>query len=348
MIIHKYTGNLYTIKSGVVDLVRKNEKRQIISHENSIKKSNEFSMAELNKGLTLNQMQLLAFAIFSTQQSGKTEFIKAEFEKKFELEYKTSHAQDDSARLLDLKFGLEDLKRDKFTYWNIFQKIEYDTGHFAFKWTDDMIPHILELKEKYVTTDLTITSKFKSGFSWALYDYLKAHYGFWHKLVSKESLMKLFGVENRKTYQNTAQFKRGVLDVAIAEINQFTELNVRYEEERKGRSIVGFDLIWSNGVVQKSATKKQIEELKITVDTVLEDVLRYVDVDIKERRQRAIHIIDEIRGMKRYTEKTISITSEFADELIQNANDYLQELNALLTVKSQRDTSFYYNWLNEK
>ena len=61
-----------------------------------------------------------------------------------------------------------------------------------------MIPHILELKEKYVATDLTITSKFKSGFSWILYDYLKAHYGYWHKPITKDELMKLFCVEEKK------------------------------------------------------------------------------------------------------------------------------------------------------
>ena len=79
-----------------------------------------------------------------------------------------------------------------------------------------MIPHILELREKYVLTDLTVTSNFKSGFSWILYDYLKAHYGYWHKALSKKELLRLFAVETRKTYQkSTAEFKRGVLDVAI-------------------------------------------------------------------------------------------------------------------------------------
>ena len=52
----------------------------------ALKKSNELSMAKLNQGLTLNQMQLLAYAIYSTQQDGKTEFIKADFEKKFGIE----------------------------------------------------------------------------------------------------------------------------------------------------------------------------------------------------------------------------------------------------------------------
>ena len=41
-------------------------------------------------------------------------------------------------------------------------------------------------------------------------------------MLSKDAFMKLFGVEKRKTYQNnTAQFKRGVLDVDIAELNKY-------------------------------------------------------------------------------------------------------------------------------
>src|SRR5690625_4965905 len=168
-------------------LVRRNIKKQIISYENSIKKSNELSMAKLSHGLTLNQMQLLAYAIYSTQQDGKTEFIKADFEQKFNIDqYRTEDAYKDSDKILDLKVSTEDLENDRFKFWNAFSSMEYDNGHFTFEWNPKMIPHILELKEKYVSTDLTITSKFKSGFSWTLYDYLKAHYGYWHKPISKE------------------------------------------------------------------------------------------------------------------------------------------------------------------
>src|SRR3954468_4297780 len=89
-----------------VFVVRKNEKKTLTNYENGIKKSNELSMAKLNQGLTLNQMQLLAYAIYSTQQDGKTEFIKANFEKKFGIEkYQTQHAKKDAHRLLRLEFS---------------------------------------------------------------------------------------------------------------------------------------------------------------------------------------------------------------------------------------------------
>lgn len=328
-------------------MARKNERTQIFSYENSIRKSNELSMAKLSHGLTLQQLQLLAYAIYCTQQDGKTEFIKADFERKFELaRYLTEDAYKDSERILELKVSTKDLENDKFKFWNAFSSMEYDKGHFTFEWNSKMIPHILELKEKYVTTDLTVTSKFKSGFSWTLYDYLRAHYGYWHKPISKDSLMKLFSVEKTKSYQNnTGLFRQKVLDVAIKEINKHTELEVRYNVEKEGRSIVGFDLIWSNGSKQKSATKQQVKELKVTIDTIIQDSLIFVDLNDEKNRQRAITIVQETKGMIPHTSEPICITSEKASEMIEKANLNLMELNNMISREKGRDTSIYYNWL---
>src|SRR5699024_2479555 len=243
---------------------RKNNKNLSMSYENSIQKSNELSMAKLNQGLSLNQMQLLAFAIYSTQQDGKTEFRKYEFQDKFGIEkYQTRHAKEDSQKLLRLQFSIEDLENDYFEYWNVFGSIKYKEGLFNFRWNEEFIPHILELKEKYVTTDLTITSQFKSSFSWILYDYLKARYGYWNKELSKIACLRLFGVEDKKTYRNnTGRFKISVLDTAIDEINKFTELEVWYKEIKEGRSIVGFELHWSTGNREAKATEKQLTLLR--------------------------------------------------------------------------------------
>lgn len=326
--------------------MRKNEKKTLTNYENSIKKSNELSMAKLNQGLTLNQMQLLAYAIYSTQQDGKTEFNKVDFEEKFEIEkYQTRHAKEDAQRLLDLKFSIEDLENNYFEYYNVFQSIKYDNGLFRFKWTDDMVPHILELKEKYITTDLTVTSKFKSGFSWTFYEYLKAHYGYWHKPISKEALMRLFGVENKKTYQNnTGRFKNTVIDVAIKELNKYTEFEVWYVEEKQGRAIVGFDLHWSTGEKVASATKKQIKELKTILNAIHEDMFNYINLRNDENRQAAIELVRNSEAMHVYTEEPICITKERAERLIMDANWMLKELERLLEADTNSKLPLY-NWL---
>jgi len=337
-------------------MARTNSKTQIISYENSIQKSKEFSIAKLNQGLTLNQMQLLAFAIYSTQQNGATEFHKADFEKKFGIEkYQTIHAKQDAQKVSSLQFSIEDLENHYFEYWNVFGSIKYKEGLFTFRWNEEFIPHILELKEKYITTDLTITSHFKSGFSWTLYDYLKAHYGYWHKPISKEALMRLFGVEDKKTYrENTALFKKTVLDVAIAEINKYTELEIYYTVEKEGRAITGFDLIWSNGQKLTSATKKQIKEIENIIDIVFEDMFEYINLDNETDRLRARDLIREIENMRKFTDEPISITSERATELIQKAVWNFRQLNGLLE-KNHKTVSpesvkrvEFYNWLEER
>lgn len=330
-------------------MVRVNEKEQIISYESSIKKSNEFSMAKLSQGLSLNQMQLLAYAIYCTKKNGITEFHKADFEKRFCIEYKTQHAKEDALKLgaTQAQFLDEDLKNDYFEITNIsiFRKMRYNKGLFTFQWDSEIVPHILELKEKYVITDLTITAKFKSNFSWTLYDYLKAHYGYWHKPISKEGLMQLFSVENSKSYQtNTALFKRKVLDVAVAEINQYTELEVRYKEIKKGRAIVGFDLIWSNGKAVASATKRQIQELRSILDIVFDDVYQFMNLKNDENREEAIHIVRELEGMKIFSNEPICITKEKANTLLEYANWGIRQLNHFLEVDGRPSVPFY-NWL---
>lgn len=328
-------------------MARKNEKELVFTYESSIKKSNELSMSKLNQGLTLNQMQLLAYAIYSTQQDGKTEFIKVDFERKFNLKrYLTKDAKEDAQRLLSLQFSIEDLENDYFEYWNVFQSIKYDKGEFRFKWTDDMVPHILQLQSNYVTTDLTMTSQFKSGFSWTLYEYLKALHGYWHKELSKEALMKLFGVAEVKSYQmNTGLFKKRALDVAVAELNQYTELEVWYTETKRGRAITGFILHWSTGEKVAGATEGQMNLLRMIHDSVMKDMMSYLALkEEKNLAEARTHILamHEIN-----IEVGKGLTAKKADIHIQKAKQHFRELE-IISARDKNKKVVFYNWLEER
>lgn len=331
-------------------MARTNEKQQLISYENSIKKSNEFSMAKLNHGLTLNQMQLLAYAIYCTQQDGSTEFIKADFERKFGIKrYKTDDAFIDSEKVSALRYSTQNLAERKFSFTAIFTDLRYDNGNFKIIWNPIFIPHILELKDYYVTTDLTITSQFKSSFSWTLYEYLKASYGAYYSSISKDALLRLFGVEDRKTYiDSTSQFKRGVLDVAISEINKYTELEVWYLEKKKGRAIIGFELHWSTGKTIPVATATQIEELKRLLDEVFslwDQALQIRDEAYKEDIKK---LILETELMKKDNEE--QLTSKEASEYIPRVKVILKLIISMLNNDTEpviKDVPFY-NWLEER
>lgn len=342
---------------GGMGLSRKNNKNYIINYENSIQKSNQFSMAKMSHGLSLNQMQLFAFAIYSTQKDGTTNFQKAEFENKFSLDYKTSHAKEDVKKLYELGFSVEDLESDYFEYQRVFQKMSYDKGTFEFKWAEDVIPHILYLKEKHTTIDLTVTSKFKSAFSWSLYDYLKSHYGYWHKELSKIEMMKLFGVEDKKTYlNNTGRFKTTVLDVALKELNQFTELEVWSIDKKKGRAIIGFDLHWSIASKQESAaTEKQLKEITTIIEVVESDMWNYLEVldDMDIEKLQLMNVIQKV--LKCRLEVTTTLTSTKAKEILLRLKGHLRSLESQLeNARRKKEIGScpkyvpFYNWLDER
>ena len=324
------------------------KKKSLQTREESIRKSNEISMAELNQNLSLNQTQLLAYAIYSTQQDGKTEFQKYEIQKKFGIEqYRTEDAYRDSKKIMNLQVSIKDLERDFFQFTNVFMKMTYDKGRFIFEWHPDMVPHILNIKERYVVTDLEIASHFKSSFSWRLYEYLKAHYGYFRKNLSKEDALRLFNVQEKKSYQQRINaFKHRVLDVAIEEINKYTELEVWYKEQKKGRAISGFEIYWSTGETIQKATQKQMDFIQSIIQSIQNNMFTYINLDNEDGRRRAYDLVKKIESHEAFISSPINITSAKADEIIKDLKFDIQQLNTLVgSDKPKRDTSVYFNWI---
>ena len=122
-------------------MARKNDKKQLVSYENSIKKSNEFSMASLNHGLTLNQMQLLAYCYLLHATRRQHRVYKADFERKFGLKrYKTEDAYKDSEKVSALRYSTQNLEEKKFRFTAIFTDLQYDNGTFTIEWNHNIYP----------------------------------------------------------------------------------------------------------------------------------------------------------------------------------------------------------------
>lgn len=324
------------------------DKKNLLFYENSIKKSNELSMAKINQGLSLNQMQLFAYAIFSTQQDGKTEFRKHEFEKKFKIDqFRPNDAMDDAYRLLDLKIHVKDSNNEKGRGHNVFSDYYYDRGQFSFNWNEKFLPHILELKEKYIITDLNIASQFRSSFTWILYEYLKANYGYWYIEKTKEELLELFSVEEVRSYiNNTSIFKKKVLNVAILEINKYTELNVWYKQVKRGRAITGFKLYWTSNKREKGATNNQISLLREIHNEVERRLFDYLSLNNQTDLEIARINIMKIEDINNQINELL--TFKKAKEFIEEAKMLYEQLQLILESDGKRkDTSFYYNWLED-
>ena len=72
--------------------------------------------------------------------------------------------------------------------------------------------------------------------------------------IEIEQLRGQLGVEE-KQYKMTADFKKRVLDVAVDQVNQYSDYKIEYEQHKRGRTITGFSFKFKPKV---SKSKKQI------------------------------------------------------------------------------------------
>src|SRR5699024_4477854 len=162
-----------------------------------------------------------------------------------------------------------------------------------------------------------------------------------------EEALRLFNVQERKTYQQrTNEFKRYVLDVAVKEINKYTELDVWYKDQKKGHAISGFEIYWNTGETIQKATQKQVNFIQSIIHNIQNNMFTYINLDNEHGRQRAYDLVKKIESQETFISEPLNITAAKADEVIQDLKFYIQQLNTLVgSDKPKRDTSVYFNWI---
>ena len=137
----------------------------------------------------------------------------------------------------------------------------------------------------------------------------------------------------------------------MEEINEFTELDVKYAEIKEGRSIVGFKIHWSTGEVVHKASQKQMDILRSIADIVFQDAFMYLEIKDHTNRERALAIIRDLQLMKfRYLDNELGLTTEHCSKLTKKANDNLEALNSLLEMEGKEPLNPQVpliNWLEK-
>lgn len=151
-----------------------------------------------------------------------------------------------------------DVGGDKETLIRWIEKpyINKNNGVIQVRLDQDMKPFLLQLKSNFTKYELIYTLYFKSKYSIRLYELAKSiHYKEleeYRRVFSVDELRMILGGE---TYSEYRDFKRRVLDVAINEINEYSDKNLSYNPIKKGKSVVAIELIISS--------KTMLERLEI-------------------------------------------------------------------------------------
>lgn len=160
----------------------------------------------------------------------------------------------DKSLWLTLENGDEYLTR-----WLQNVRIQYRTGKIAVRFDEEMKPFLLELKARYTQFELKYTLAMRSKYAVRLYEILKS-YTEMGKDEPIEFTVERFKVLVGAEYNVWYDIKRKVIEVAIKEINEFSDLFVTYEAKKKGRAYhkISFKIALKEGFYSKVETSKAI------------------------------------------------------------------------------------------
>lgn len=107
---------------------------------------------------------------------------------------------------------------------------------------EDLAPYLFNLQERFTEYELFNILGMKSAFSHRFYELLKS-YEFQKTIhFDLEKLKEILGVENVKSYTNFKDFRKYVIEVALKEINELTDITVTYEVEKTRQKVTGIIL----------------------------------------------------------------------------------------------------------
>ena len=234
-----------------------------------VKKSN--SLTEAHYFLTVAEYRILHMAFSSLAECDvNPEFfrnvrftIKAkDYMELYGVDRTTAYQalRDASERLFDRYFTYDELvDEDLMLYERIksrwVTKIGYqdDQAYITFFLSDDVLSMVGSLKEQYTYLNLYKFAGLTSVHAIRVYEMLMQ----WRKtkvvpIISLEELRLRLGIEDGE-YPRMYDFKKYVLDMAINQINEHTDIIASYEQMKEGRKITGFKFSYKNKEKQAEA-----------------------------------------------------------------------------------------------
>ena len=189
------------------------------------------------------------------------------------------------------------------------QRVDINKGDTSVtvRFDELMAPFLLQIRERFVQYKLVNVLPMKSQYSLRLYEILKSHetQGKWE--VSLEELKKVLFIEDG-LYEDYRIFRRKVLDSAVMEICNFTDLVVAYEPKRKNRKIYSlmFEMCNIENEQYSEGARRHINR-----DIILDNL------DAEVSSPQKMPTVDDIRKMRE--RKRAEIEREFLSKKFRRA-----------------------------
>ena len=183
--------------------------------------------------------------------------------------YINAFCVDDSTAYLSIKDACKHLKKREFTFIRVVngvsekvesywvQSVAYaeNSSYVKIRFTDDVMPLITKLEKHFTSYQLEKVKDLTSIYSIRLYELLISWKQTKKVELSLADLRLKLGVDDDE-YKTMCNFKARVLDLAVSQINEHTDITVKYEQVKQGRTITGFKFTFKQ---KAKATAQQIK-----------------------------------------------------------------------------------------
>ena len=134
--------------------------------------------------------------------------------------------------------------------------IDKGSGKIRVRLDDDLQKYVTGLYTNYTQYELLCTLPMRSTYSIRIYELLKSYAYQKHHVFNLDQLKKTLACEH---YIRFPDFRRKVIEIAVKEINQFTDIEVSWEPIKKGKKVTEIDFkikqrdTWSRFLTGKKA-----------------------------------------------------------------------------------------------
>jgi plasmid replication initiation protein len=226
--------------------------RPLMSSKNMlVVKSNR--LVEASYRLTLAEQRVILSAIAQSRQMKKPltaetlVFIKAtDYAQMYEMPLNQAYEQLKEAEKLifQREFTLVDTRLETGEMFPLRSRWVFAAGHsntagmIGLMFSPLILPYITQLEEQFTRYKLEKVAKMSSVYAIRLYELLMQWESEGRRTVELEWLKKTLMVN--EAYPRMFNFKKRVIDVAVAQINEFSDLTVSYEQCKTGRIVTHF------------------------------------------------------------------------------------------------------------
>jgi plasmid replication initiation protein len=189
-----------------------------------------------------------------------------------------------------------------------------------------MTPYITRLEKEFTSYKIESVSKMTSTYAIRLYELLIQ----WEKIgtrdIDLQDIKNMLGVDTE--YASLKNFKARVLDVAVSQVNDHSDLNVSYENIKLGRVVTGFRFSFESKPAPKP--KPAPKKIKLATSPPPKNIASFAGIERQAfaalQRDFDYQTEDHVRSMMvKFNLDAISTMTKIRKELAPDPDSFTLE-----------------------